>query len=94
MNESFNNASKIVDDFKINAATQPKMDVKSLDEGKDIKVDYSVEVMPEFEVPDLTKFKITRPIVNVEEKQVDESIERIAKQNKRLKKSIKIGKLN
>ena len=33
-------SKKIVDDFKINAATQPKMDVKSLDEGKDIKVDY------------------------------------------------------
>ena len=87
VNESLNNASKkIVDDFKINAATQPKMDVKSLDEGKDIKVDYSVEVMPEFKVPDLTKLKITRPIVNVEEKQVDESIERIAKQNTKTEK--------
>ncbi len=87
VNESLNNASKkIVDDFKINAATQPKMDVKSLDEGKDIKVDYSVEVMPEFKVPDLTKLKITRPMVKVEEKQVDESIERIAKQNTKTEK--------
>ena len=87
VNESLNNASKkIVDDFKINAATQPKMDVKSLDEGKDIKVEYSVEVMPEFKVPDLTKLKITRPIVNVEEKQVDESIQRIAKQNTKTEK--------
>ncbi len=87
VNESLNNASKkIVDDFKINAATQPKMDVKSLDEGKDIKVDYSVEVMPEFKVPDLTKLKITRPIVKVEEKQVDESIKRIATQNSKTDK--------
>ena len=87
VNESLNNASKkIVDDFKINAATQPKMDVKSLDEGKDIKVDYSVEVMPEFKVPDLTKLKITRPIVKVEEKQVDESIKRIASQNSKTEK--------
>ncbi len=87
VNESLNNASKkIVDDFKINAATQPKMDVKSLDQGKDIKVNYSVEVMPDFKVPDLTKLKITRPMVNVEEKQVDESIERIAKQNTKTEK--------
>ena len=87
VNESLNNASKkIVDDFKINAATQPKMDVKSLDEGKDIKVNYSVEVMPEFKVPDLTKLKITRPIVKVEQKQVDESIERIASQNTKTEK--------
>ena len=94
VNESLNNASKkIVDDFKINAATQPKMDVKSLDEGKDIKVDYSVEVMPEFKVPDLTKLKITRPIVNVEEKQVDESIERIAKQNTKTEKINKDRKI-
>ena len=87
VNESLNNASKkIVDDFKINAATQPKMDVKSLDEGKDIKVDYSVEVMPEFKVPDLTKLKITRPIVKIEEKQVNESIKRIATQNSKTEK--------
>ncbi|MDC3095772.1 trigger factor [Alphaproteobacteria bacterium] len=87
VNESLNNASKkIVDDFKINAATQPKMDVKTLDEGKDIKVDYSVEIMPEFKVPDLTKLKITRPIVKVEEKQVDESIKRIASQNSKTEK--------
>merc|ERR1711988_12151 len=87
VNESLNNASKkIVDDFKINAATQPKTDVKSLDEGKDIKVDYSVEVMPEFKVPDLTNFKITRPVVKVEEKQVYESLERIAIQNTKTEK--------
>ena len=87
VNESLNNASKkIVDDFKINAATQPKMDIKSLVEGKDIIVNYSVEVMPDFKVPDLTKLKITRPIVKVEEKQVEESIERIAKQNSKTQK--------
>ena len=87
VNESLNDASKkIVDDFKINAATQPKMDIKSLDEGKDIKVNYSVEVMPDFKVPDLAKFKITRPIVKVEKKQVYESIERIAKQNTKTEK--------
>ena len=87
VNESLNDVSKkIVDDFKINAATQPKMDVKSLEEGKDIKVNYSVEVMPDFKIPDLTKLKITRPIVKVENKQVDESIERIAKQNSKTEK--------
>tara|TARA_B100000900_G_scaffold381705_1_gene368357 strand:- start:129 stop:1523 length:1395 start_codon:yes stop_codon:yes gene_type:complete len=87
VNESLNDASKkIVDDFKINAATQPKMDVQSLDEGKDIKVNYSVEVMPDFKTPDLTKLKITRQIVKVADKQVDESIERIAKQNSKTEK--------
>ncbi len=87
VNESLSNASKkIVDDFKINAATQPKMDVKSLEEGKDIKVNYSVEIMPDFKVPDLTKLKITRPIVKVEEKQVNNSLERIVKQNTKTEK--------
>ena len=87
VNESLNDASKkIVDDFKINAATQPKMDVQSLDEGKDIKVNYSVEVMPDFKTPDLTKLKITRQIVKVADKQVDEAIERIAKQNSKTEK--------
>merc|ERR1711988_1779099 len=42
--------------------------------------------MPGFKVTDLTKLKITRPIVKVEQKQVDESLERIATQNTKTEK--------
>ena len=94
VNESLNDASKkIIDDYKINAATQPKMDIKSLEEGKDVKVEYSVEIIPDFKIPDLTKLKITRPVVKVEDKQVDESISRIAQENTKTEKILKERKI-
>ena len=37
--------------------------------------------MPEFKIPDLTKIKITKPVVSVTEKDVSEAIDRIAKEN-------------
>ena len=37
--------------------------------------------MPEFEIPDLSKLKITKPVVKVGEKEVDESVEKIAREN-------------
>ncbi len=82
INESLNNASKkIVEDNKINAASQPKMEITSFEEGGDLKAKLLVEVVPTFKTPDLTKIKIIRPVVKVTDKEVNEAIERIAKEN-------------
>ena len=37
--------------------------------------------MPDFKVPDLTKLKFTRPIVEVSKEDVNQAIDRIAKEN-------------
>ena len=82
INESMNEASKkIIEENKINAVSQPKMEIISFDEGKDLQARLTVEIMPDFKVPDLTKLKFTRPIVEVSKEDVNEAIDRIAKEN-------------
>ncbi len=80
--ESMNNASKkIIDDNKINAVTQPKLDIKNLEEGKDVLATLIVEIMPSFKTPDISSFEIIRPIAKVTDKDVEDAIDRIAKEN-------------
>ena len=62
VNESLNNASKkIVDDFKINAATQPKMDIKSFDQGKDMgsPLEFKSEIEFNFAISNNLIFGVT-----------------------------------
>ncbi len=82
INESMNNVSKkIIEDNKINAASQPKLEITSFEDGSDLKAKFEVEVVPEFKTPDLTKIKIIRPTAKITEKDVSEAIDRIAKEN-------------
>tara|TARA_B100000131_G_scaffold314806_1_gene352210 strand:+ start:590 stop:2017 length:1428 start_codon:yes stop_codon:yes gene_type:complete len=82
INESMNEASKkIIEENKINAVSQPKMEITSFDEGKDLDAKLSVEIMPHFKVPDLTALKIIRPIAEVSKADIDQAINRIAKEN-------------
>ena len=49
INESMNNVSKkIIEDNKINAASQPKLEITSFEDGSDLKAKFEVEVVPEF----------------------------------------------
>ena len=82
VNDEINNASKkIIEDNKINAVTQPKMEITSFEEGKDLLANFTVEIMPQFKSPDLTKLQITKPTVKVTEKDVNEAIDKIIKEN-------------
>ena len=82
VNDSMNEASKkIIDDNKINAVSQPKMEITSFDEGKDLLAKFIVDIMPKFKTPDLALMKIEKPIVKVTDKDVNDAIERIVKEN-------------
>jgi trigger factor len=48
---------------------------------EDLKAKLSLELMPEFEIPDLSKLDIIKPVVQVGEKEVDEAIGKIASEN-------------
>ena len=49
INESMNEASKkIIEENKINAVSQPKMEIISFDEGKDLQAKLTVEIMIDF----------------------------------------------
>lgn len=63
-------------------AIQPKIEVKSFDEGKDLIFTMAIEVLPKIEVKDYKNFKLTKQIAKSDEKAIDEALERIASMRK------------
>ena len=97
-NESINDASKkILEDYKINAASQPHIELKKIEQGEDIVAEFKVEVIPNFKIPDLTKLKLTKEVALIDDKQVDDAIKRISNENtktEKVKDNRKIKKLD
>ena len=66
---------------KLTPSSQPKIEIVSFEEGEDLKAKLSVEIMPDFEIPDLSKLEIIKPVVKINDKEVDDAVEKIAKEN-------------
>src|SRR5690606_37170831 len=61
---------------------QPKIEVKDFDEGNDLTFEVDLEVLPQVSVKDLKGLKLEKPVVKVDKKQIDDTLERIAGQHK------------
>jgi trigger factor len=75
-----------LNDNKLRAAASPNIELSSdidkvLAGESDLAFDLSVEVMPEFTPVDLSTLKVTRPVHEPTDKEIDEEIAQIAKQN-------------
>ncbi len=79
-------SAKAMKEKNIRPAMQPKIEVKEFDEGKDLVFTMALETLPTVTVMDLKGVKLTRPVAKVDAKQVDETLERVAKNNRTVKK--------
>ena len=80
--ESVDSATKeTLEKNKLKPSSQPKIEIVSFEEGQDLKAKLLFEIMPDFEIPDLSSLNITRPVVKVKDKDVNEAVEKIAKEN-------------
>ena len=68
---------------KITPASQPKIDIKSSGEGKNLEFTISVEKVPEIKKIELEKISLTKYEVKSEKKDIDERINYIAEGNKK-----------
>ena len=73
---------KLCEDRKINLASTPKVDVKEHALGKDIVLSLEVESTPEIVFPDFKKITLECPLVDVQEKDIDDHLKDIAEQHK------------
>jgi len=71
---------QVLTDKKLRPAMQPKIEITSFDEGKDLTYKMEVEVMPEFEVKDLKGLKVEKLVAKVDKKEIDDALARVAKQ--------------
>ena len=75
-------SSKALLEKKIKAAGQPKIDLKTFGEGKDLNYTLEVDSLPELNLASFEKYKASEYVVKIEAKLVDEKIKEIAKNNK------------
>ncbi len=93
LEETINETSaKVLEEKGDRPATQPKIEVVSFDDGADLVYSMELEVVPEFEVPDLGKIKLEKLVVKVDKKQIDDAIKNIASGQKDYKKAPKTYK--
>jgi trigger factor len=75
-------SSKLLQDNDVRPALEPKIEVVSFADGTDLEYTMAVEALPDIEPADLTGLSLERVVATVEDKAVDEAIERIAGNNK------------
>lgn len=93
LEETVNETSaKVLADKNIRPAVQPKIEVVSFDEGQDLVYSMELEIVPEFDLPDLAKIKLQRLTIKIEQSQIDEAVEKIAAGQKDYKKAPKTYK--
>ncbi len=79
VNETSQTALK---DKDIIPALQPKIEVKSFDEGADLVYTMNVEVLPKIEIQDYKNFKLTKLVAKADDAAIDEALEKIASMRK------------
>lgn len=81
---------RIVEENKIKLAMEPQIDFpedkdvieKVMDAKADLNFGVNVEILPKIEVQDHSDISVTREVVEIEDKEVDAALERMASQNR------------
>ncbi|MFQ5466735.1 MAG: trigger factor [Kiloniellaceae bacterium] len=82
VNDSSNQA---MSERGLRPATQPKIEITSFDEGKDLEYTLAVEVLPEIEPMDFSTLTLERLSVELEDSAVEETLADLAKAHKTTK---------
>ena len=72
-------SSKAIEEKKIKIAGQPKLDLKSHGEGKDLNYTLEIDELPSIKLESMDKVKFTDYIINVTQEETDKKIEEISK---------------
>ena len=75
-------ARQAIEGNDLRLASQPQVDIKSYDDGEDLKASLACEVMPAITLPDLGKVSVDRPKIDSDPKEVEETLGRIADENR------------
>lgn len=74
-------SAKALQDNKIKPAMQPKVEIKSFAKGQPLEFQVEVETLPEVKVMDIKGLKLEKPVAEVDDKILEDALNRIAKQN-------------
>lgn len=77
--------AKAIEDRGLKPALQPRIDLKQLEEGKDVEFEVAIEVLPEIGKLDFSEVSLERLKAVVPDSAVEEAVSRIAKANREQK---------
>ncbi|MEL7681397.1 trigger factor [Citromicrobium bathyomarinum] len=84
---------ELMKDKGLRPAMQPTVALKDgYEQGNDAEIDVSLEILPEIDTPDVDGIKLERLVVPVDQSAIDETLQRIADQNKTYKDAAKTKK--
>lgn len=73
-----------IKELEINPINRPSIDVKEMEEGKDVLVTADIEVIPEVTLADITAVEVEKAEYNVTDEDVDNEMKRMQEQNARI----------
>ncbi len=74
--------TKAIQDKKLKIAGQPKIDLKTFGEGKDLNFELQLDLLPDIKLETLSKFRITDYSVKVDKNELDQRLENLTKEYK------------
>lgn len=72
-------SQKVLEEREIRPAGQPRIEIQSFEEGADLVYTIGVDLMPEIEPMDFSQIGLTRYKARVDDAEVDQALERLAK---------------
>ena len=74
--------TKAIQDKKLKIAGQPKIDLKTFGEGKDLNFELQLDLLPDIKLETLSKLRITDYSVKVDKNELDQRLENLTKEYK------------
>ena len=75
-------ARQAIEGNDLKLASQPKVDIKSYENNKDLEASLACEVMPVINMPNLAKLTIEKPRIESDPKEIDDALSRLADENR------------
>ena len=78
-------STKAIKEKKIKVAGQPKIDLKTFGEGKDLNYELQIDSLPDIKLKPFDRYKAIEYKVKIEEKIINEKLKEISNENKQFK---------
>ncbi len=78
-------SAQAIEEKKIKVAGQPKIDLKTFGEGKDLNYELQIDSLPDITLKSFDKYKAIEYKIKIEEKLIEEKLKEISNHNKQFK---------
>lgn len=76
--------SDVIKEQNLRPAIRPEIKIEKYEEGKDLEFSMKVEILPKVPALAYEKISLSRPVFTIDEKEIDEALQRLAERNKKL----------